>query len=345
MAIKDDPAFQDLETWNKTELDHLPTNKLVAVWFIRNYKPLKNGGAECMAHALNAALIADGVIVYVMCPDYPQVVYNGVRICNFESLSLRTRLAKRANVAFTQNRGTLATLEVLATEKCSLVELIHDDKKMYPLIPFPRGSDYYCLFNSNWLFDKYKSTHGKRSIVVRPPVHWSNYATYTNRKFVTLVNTCELKGGKLLPILATKIPEDQFMGVTGGWGEGIYAGNIPNLRYTKHTDDMQQDVYAHTGILIMPSRYESWGRTAVEAMACGIPVIAHPTPGLKEAIGSAGIFCDREKPEEWICAIRRLRQDPLYYRIMSDRARARARELDPTAELEQFCKWVRAIAK
>ena len=40
----------------------------------------------------------------------------------------------------------------------------------------------------------------------------------------------------------------------------------------------------------MPSRYESWGRVAVEAMSCGIPVIANPTPGLQESLADAGYF-------------------------------------------------------
>jgi glycosyltransferase involved in cell wall biosynthesis len=98
-------------------------------------------------------------------------------------------------------------------------------------------------------------------------------------------------------------------------------------------------VYRQTGILIMPSHYESYGRTAVEAMCSGIPVIANPTPGLLESCGSAGYFADRNKLDEWVEAIRDVFKN---YEYWSKRAKLRAEDLqDQSArelgKLEQFC--------
>jgi glycosyltransferase involved in cell wall biosynthesis len=88
----------------------------------------------------------------------------------------------------------------------------------------------------------------------------------------------------------------------------------------------------------MPSDYESWGRVAVEAMACGIPVIAHPTPGLRESLSWAGTFADRNDPRLWVEAIANL--DPKQAYISArEKSLARAKELDPLpqiANLEQF---------
>jgi glycosyltransferase involved in cell wall biosynthesis len=68
-------------------------------------------------------------------------------------------------------------------------------------------------------------------------------------------------------------------------------------------------VWAQTRVLMVPSVHESYGMAAVEALASGIPVIAHPTPGLREALGDAGTFVDRADVRAWVAAIKELYPD------------------------------------
>jgi glycosyltransferase involved in cell wall biosynthesis len=103
-------------------------------------------------------------------------------------------------------------------------------------------------------------------------------------------------------------------------------------------------VYSKTDILIMPSKYESWGRTATEAMASGIPVISTDTPGLRENVGESGIFCDRNNINEWVMAIRKLKGKKEYEEA-SAKAKKRALELRPDRKLEIFEEQICAIAK
>ena len=98
------------------------------------------------------------------------------------------------------------------------------------------------------------------------------------------------------------------------------------------------------GILLVPSDYESYGRVAVEAMGSGIPVVAHPTPGLKESLGSAGVFADRDDLDAWEAAVRRL-HSPKVYPQASRAAAARALELAPGHELDAWCTAVEGVAK
>jgi glycosyltransferase involved in cell wall biosynthesis len=88
----------------------------------------------------------------------------------------------------------------------------------------------------------------------------------------------------------------------------------------------------------MPSTYESWGRTAVEAMASGIPVIAAPTPGLVEALtsptlGECGLFADADDDDGWIAALKLL-DSPKEWDRYSALARQRSAELAAIGDVQ-----------
>lgn len=93
----------------------------------------------------------------------------------------------------------------------------------------------------------------------------------------------------------------------------------------------------------MPSYYESWGRVAVEAMSLGIPVIAHPTPGLKESLGDAGLFANRDSIDQWVRLIDKLKTDPWFYGLKSAEGRVRARHLDPAPQLKEIESWLKSL--
>jgi hypothetical protein len=132
--------------------------------------------------------------------------------------------------------------------------------------------------------------------------------------------------------------------VQGAYGRQVIPPVVPpNVTLAANTPRIRDEVYARTRILLMPSEYESWGRTGVEAMASGIPVIAHPTPGLRESLGDAGIFVDRDDTAGWADAIAEL-SDPDVYAQVSRRAAARARELDPAEDLETWRAAVESLA-
>lgn len=79
----------------------------------------------------------------------------------------------------------------------------------------------------------------------------------------------------------------------------------------------------------MPSDYESFGRVAVEAACSGIPAIVHPTLGLKESLGDAGIFVDRNNVDGWAEELERLYGDEHYYAERSKMALELAESLKP----------------
>lgn len=63
--------------------------------------------------------------------------------------------------------------------------------------------------------------------------------------------------------------------------------------------------YSSLDIFVLPSRYETFGVVLIEAMACGIPVIATRCGGPQEiVIQSTGMLIGKENPEELAKAIR-----------------------------------------
>jgi glycosyltransferase involved in cell wall biosynthesis len=215
--------------------------------------------------------------------------------------------------------------------------------------PMVQGSSALAVLNSQWMLAAAEAAFDgrrhrpDRMLVVRPPVHPAEYRT-ARGDCITLVNCTVSKGAGVLGELAERMPERKFLAVRGGYGEQE-PPDLPNVLVLDHMPgrEMRDAVYARTRLLLMPSDYESWGRAGVEAMASGIPVLAHPTEGLVESLGNAGVFCDRADVDAWQAAIEGL-DDRDVYRAASRRAKARSAQLDPVKDLAAWCAVVEEVA-
>ncbi len=204
--------------------------------------------------------------------------------------------------------------------------------------------DHPCslaVFNSHSLAEAIP--HDCPSIVAHPPADLDAVRVDKPGGRVTLVNLSPEKGGALFWRLAQSMHEVQFLAVRGGYGNQLTPVKLKNARLVGPFEDMR-DVYRQTRILLMPSEAETWGRVGLEAMASGIPVIAHPTPGLRESLGDAASFVDRDDTQAWITEVRRLMR-PEAWSEASDKARAHAARFDPLPELERFRKALVKVAR
>jgi len=68
-------------------------------------------------------------------------------------------------------------------------------------------------------------------------------------------------------------------------------------------------LYAHSRALLLPSLWEGFGLTAVEAMACGAPVIAARAGALPEVLGDNALWIDPASPDEIARASHRVLDD------------------------------------
>ncbi|NUS85108.1 MAG: glycosyltransferase family 4 protein [Streptomyces sp.] len=316
--------------------------------------PQHNAGAEHMLVSMLRPLVERGHDVQVWLSRYGKAVepyeYRGIQVVPLEARLDFPTAVRKADVLLSHLECVPHTTALARGYGKPVVVLCHNTHRP-TFRDAASGGTALAVYNSRWMereaelfFAEYpKSVRPERSLVVRPPVFADEYATRPG-KAITLVNCNREKGGKVLAALAERMPDQQFLAVRGAYGEQILP-DLPNVEVVEHVDGaaMREKVYARTKVLLMPSSYESWGRAGVEALASGIPVVAHPTPGLCESLGEAGVFVDRNDLDGYEAVLRKL-LTPAEYRLASKRAKARSAELDPTAELAAWCDAVEALA-
>jgi glycosyltransferase involved in cell wall biosynthesis len=79
--------------------------------------------------------------------------------------------------------------------------------------------------------------------------------------------------------------------------------------------------YSEAEVTLVPSRYEPFGIVALEAIACGCPVVASSVHGLPEAVGDCGLLVEPDQPNALAETIEQALQDDVQARLkaaMSD---------------------------
>ena len=91
------------------------------------------------------------------------------------------------------------------------------------------------------------------------------------------------------------------------------------------SEDGLVGLYRAARMLLLPSLYEGFGLPALEAMACGTPVVTSRTSSLPEVVGDAALLVDPLDTGALAAAITRLFADEGLARELRERGLARAR--------------------
>ncbi len=92
---------------------------------------------------------------------------------------------------------------------------------------------------------------------------------------------------------------------------------------------------------------EAAGLVNIEALACGVPVVASRVGGIPEIVehGTTGLLVAAGEPDELAAAIRRIAEDPDLRRKMGEAARTAAVErFSAERKLDQFLNFYRTVA-
>lgn len=158
---------------------------------------------------------------------------------------------------------------------------------------------------------------------------------------------------KAMPAIIAQRPLVHLAIVGDTSGKG-FADNVPELKaFVKTTPPLNRHVHftgyisdtelvellSGASALVFPSLWEGFGLPAVEAMSCGVPVLASRRGSLPEVIGDAGRFFEPEDPSAIAECVLDFLGDPGLRARLREIALTRARTFTwaRAAELAEAC--------
>ena len=136
-----------------------------------------------------------------------------------------------------------------------------------------------------------------------------------------------------LALLRTQGHEDLQLVVAGksAWGSPELRSRIEanglsdHVKLLGYVDEADlPSLYAGAEVFSLPSIAEGFGLPALEAMACGTPVVASNTTAMPEVCGDAALLVDPLNTEALADAVSRLRTDSQLRAAMIERGFRRA---------------------
>jgi len=156
---------------------------------------------------------------------------------------------------------------------------------------------------------------------------------------IGIFRVCHHKGIDLFLQIVKENPQLKFC-LVGRYmpeEEAVWSKEIAKLRNLEYfgfvPDKELVNLFNMSKIFLTCSRKEGFGLTAVEAMACGLPVVSSDTNGLKEAVGDYGIITKNHSE-----AINRLLTKRREYEKYSDLSLQRAESLKFSAIMKKYGK-------
>lgn len=143
------------------------------------------------------------------------------------------------------------------------------------------------------------------------------------KNLLRLLQAVELAGSGIGPLVIVG---------ADGWGSDEVARQIERLQragrlsYLGYVpDDARPALINGARSFVYPSLYEGFGLPVLEAMACGVPVLASNVASLPEVVGDAGVLVDPHDVDAIARGMARLWHDDAFRRDLSIRGIERAR--------------------
>ena len=221
----------------------------------------------------------------------------------------------------------------------------------------PYKSLAQSLYHSYWIrrLERYVLTHARKLVAVSGYTADRTNKAFGNRDMVVIHNGVDLnifqpmqrnepgrpfrllfvgnwsarKGVDLLSPIMNGLGPDFELTYTASKNPKKRSKNLPawsgSISYIRNQDEMVH-IYQSADALLFPTRMEGLPLAALEAQACGLPVIATNGSSLPEVVedDATGILCPQDEVSAFAEATRRLATEPGLWLRMGKAARARA---------------------
>lgn len=315
--------------------------------FLHGYPPFWSMGGELSTHRTLRA-VPDSQVFTTAAEEYE---FDGVRVRTSSGSSRQSIMADAetsgASVLYAHSAMSQETIRAARRLKLPSILAVHAPPRFGGDLRRAWSAATVKLYNTEVARKDWRDPKGW---LLHPPVGQGSAPMAGPHDALTLTSSLLNKGAARVLELASMRRDERFIivespahpthGDPSFWEVADRLDNVeiwPRL----HPDEMWK-LWVETRILLVPSRYETYGMSALEAAWQGIPSVHVGTPHVREGIGEAARLLTSFSVEELDSAVTEVESD---YRAWSDRAFDRVgslaqRELD---ELARFAAGVAAL--
>ena len=301
------------------------------VFMCDTFLPGSFAGSEISAYETAKYLRDRGHNVDIIVDKPKATEYNGLKLHKYNPTDDEcVELIKNSDAILFQMEDKYYNFELIKKFNKTIYVSIHIMTGYEWILTQKVSFPVVVIYNSRMTQDLLPTIHDNLRMIPYVNVkRFNELRSHTvNNNAVCLINCNENKGALQFNEMVKRMKHVKFIGVKGGYAnQNLLEPRPENLVYMENQKDVRV-VFKKIGILVMPSKKETWGRTAVEAMAAGVPVIHSEAAGLVESVGGAGILCQRDDIDAWCEAIDRIIRDRAYREMLRQNGFKRIKEVE-----------------
>ena len=322
------------------------------------YPPLWNMGGEVSLHR---SLVAANGRKIVLTKTNEEYDFEGIEVkkinipnvldFNANPAPIAKQLKElSARVVISQNELSVPAIAAAPMVGAISVVNVHTPPRYGKMIR--KGVIYadYAVYNTQTSAQQWGEPD---ALVLHPPISPLPEKTFPPAaRAHTLLSSLVNKGVEVVLELAKMYPDKHFI-IVRSPAEPTHGlpdieqrvAALPNVELRPRVSpDQVHRYFRETRILLVPSRYETYGMSAIEAAGYGIPCVHVDTPHVREGIGEAAILVPPLSVEETAKAIEEIENN---YDFYSKNARLRAEWLHQRQddELKAFAQFLDEIKR